>query len=406
MICRVYELKVDRSHLSRETLDTLDLLFIEAKWFYNAFVASLRSGDVSTFDYRATRVIVKDRSGGFEIRGISYLSSQMRQEILDRAKDSLKSLARLSGSGRKVGILKFKGRARSIPLKQDGMTHRIGGGRVAIQNVAQPLKVRGLDQIPAEAEFANATLERRNDDFYLHLTTFQERGKCSLPKTSVGVDAGVKHQLVLSNGLQIDEVVPLSKKARRLHRELSRRVLRSRNWFKTRTKLNREYGSIARRRADVRHKIVSELVSRYEFIALQDDSITGWQRMWGRRVTTSAVGGIMSDLRDKSHTPVVMKRFEPTTRKCSGCGTLNSIGIEERIYKCEACGLHIDRDLNAAINVWKAVPAERRESTPVDMKASTELMGYFNSIPGVSANLVEEAGSRLPATGARGCNVR
>ena len=42
----------------------------------------------------------------------------------------------------------------------------------------------------------------------------------------------------------------------------------------------------------------------------------------------------------------------------------------------------------------------RRESTPVDTKAATELMEYFNSIPGVSAFLVEEAGSRLPATGA------
>ena len=51
---------------------------------------------------------------------------------------------------------------------------------------------------------------------------------------------------------------------------------------------------------------------------------------------------------------------------------------------------------------WKTVPAERRELTPVDMKTSSELMEYFDSIPNVSASLVEETGSRLLAMGANG----
>ena len=78
----------------------------------------------------------------------------------------------------------------------------------------------------------------------------------------------------------------------------------------------------------------------------------------------------------------------------------------DRIYHCGRCGLHIDRDLNAAINDWKKIPAERRESTPVDMKAAAELVAYFNSIPHVSASLVNEAGSRPLATETTGLDRR
>jgi hypothetical protein len=67
--------------------------------------------------------------------------------------------------------------------------------------------------------------------------------------------------------------------------------------------------------------------------------------------------------------------------------------MNDHAVRCDGCGLRIDRDLNAAINDWKAVPAEHREFTTVDTKDATELMEYFNSIPNDSASLVVEAGS-------------
>jgi putative transposase len=300
--------------------------------------------------------------------------------------------------------LKFKSRVGSIPLKQYGVTYRVSFDRVAIQNIRRPMRVRGLDQIPEGAEFANATLEYRTEDFFIHVRTYQLPFKAAFPEKGVGIDAGLKHQLTLSNGLQIDESIPVTKRVKRLHRELSKRKIHGKNWFKTKTRLNRGYDRLTNQRTDIRHKLVSKLVSTYDSIAIQNDNTAGWRRMWGRRVTTSAIGGIMSDLKTKPHTPIVIERFEPTTRKCSGCGALKDLGLEERIYQCGRCGLRIDRDLNAANNAWNAIPAECRESTPVDTKAATELMGYFNSVPNVSASLVGEAGSRLLATEAIGIN--
>jgi transposase len=74
------------------------------------------------------------------------------------------------------------------------------------------------------------------------------------------------------------------------------------------------------------------------------------------------------------------------------------VKLGQRTYNCYACGLGIDRDLNSALNILNyELPAVRREFTPVDTKASIGMLEYFNSIPGVSASLVEETGSLEPS---------
>ena len=246
MACKTYELKVDRSHLSTETVGTLDRLFLEAKWFYNHTLAV----GIFEADYKATTVQVKDR---FEDREIQRLSSRMRQEIIDRAKDSVRGLAALKSSGRRVGALKFVGRVNSIPLKQYGVTYRIlaEGNRLRIQNVRRLITVRGVDQIPKEAEHASAVLIRRNGDYFVHVTTYQKKKTDPEPREekAVGVDFGMKRQAVFSNGVAVGGTVPLTTRVRRLHRQMSRRF--GGNWHKTNQRLNREYYRISNRRLDI-----------------------------------------------------------------------------------------------------------------------------------------------------------
>jgi putative transposase len=396
MNCKTYELKVDKSHTSKQTLASLQRLFLEAKWFYNDMVARSRSGeDFFEADYKRTHVSVKNAQGAFEERELKLLSSQMRQEIMDRTRHNLVTLHKLKMSGMRIGALRFKSRVNSIPLKQYGKTFDVIDDRIRIEHLARPLKVRGLGQIPTtmKTEPTNSLLIQRHDDYFVHLTVYQELETRCFQHQAVGVDAGIRHQLTLSNGLQIDFDEHVTKKLRKLNRELSRRTPRSNNWFRTRTKLRKEHNRLCNKRADIGNKIVSRLASTYETIAIQNDRVSTWQRLWGRQVLATAIGGIMGGLKTKPHTPLVLGRFQATTRECSRCRAMNEIRLGDSDYRCSACGLRIDRDLNAAINHWKAVPAERREFTPVDTKTATELMVYFDSIPGVTASLVEEAGS-------------
>ena len=68
-----------------------------------------------------------------------------------------------------------------------------------VQNIKQPLKVRGLEQLPQAAELANATLESRNGDFYFRLVTYQAKVEKQFPLKMLGIDFGIDKQLTLSN---------------------------------------------------------------------------------------------------------------------------------------------------------------------------------------------------------------
>ncbi|MCL5067675.1 MAG: transposase, partial [Thaumarchaeota archaeon] len=105
-----------------------------------------------------------------------------------------------------------------------------------------------------------------------------------------------------------------------------------------------------------------------------------WQRIWGKRILNTSIGGITCALSQKAQTLIEVPRFSPTTQKCSRCNAANKIEFGDRLYHCEQCGLLIDRDLNAAINIEKeGVPTVRREFTPADTLANT-LKEYLNSI--------------------------
>jgi len=407
-VCRTYELKIDKSHLNTETQKHLTRLFLEAKWFYNSLVAQGKAdrGGLWNADYKVQKVMVR-RKGVFEERELKCLSSQMKQEIISRIKDNIVGLSKLKKKGRRVGSLKFTGRVRSIPLNQHGVTYWISNNHIHIQKLKQPLRVHGLRQIPKDAEYANATLIQRNGDYYVHVTTYQPKPQIQFKQKSTGVDGGIRKQLVLSNGIEIEESVPITKKVRRRHREFSRKEEGGKNRWKAQQKLDRAYDELTRQRRDIRNKIAGKLTKTFKVICVQDDNVSGWQRLWGRQILATGIGGLMSAL-NKAHTPVQVDRFYPSTKTCSRCGYVQNVGLDERVFRCEACGLVIDRNLNAAINNEReglksiGVPVVRREFTPVDTKTAAEFVRYFNGIPRVRASLVAEAGSwasaRKPTT--------
>ncbi len=96
-----------------------------------------------------------------------------------------------------------------------------------------------------------------------------------------------------------------------------------------------------------------------------------------------------------------MDRWFPSTKTCSRCGNIREIGLDERVYVCEVCGLVMDRDHNASVNIETeglnqhvVVPTGRRDVKPVETESSTVVsLEYLNGIPYVTASSVVEAGS-------------
>ncbi len=184
-----------------------------------------------------------------------------------------------------------------------------------------------------------------------------------------------------------------------LHQKLSRYHYRSQNWYKTLRKLEKAYVKVTNIKQDVKNKLVHYLHTRYGVVCYQDERVKAWQRLWGSKILSTAIGGIIRTLKEKIHTPIQVDKWFPSTKTCSRCGNIRDVRLDERIYVCPVCGLVMDRDHNSSVNLeneglTQVVPTGRRDVKPVETESSTVAsLEYLNHIPYVTASSVGEAGS-------------
>jgi putative transposase len=224
---------------------------------------------------------------------------------------------------------------------------------------------RRLEQ--GTARILAATISRRGDRWFVSFTVEVERAiPTSNGKPSVvGVDVGVRHLAVLSTG----EVIPNPRalegslrKLRRLNRELARRTPGSRRRNQTRRRLARTYARAASLRRDALHKLTTELATQHGTVVVEQLNVAGLlrNRRLARAIADTGLAQLRRLLGYKSTwygcRLVVADRFYPSSKTCSGCGWVKAkLTLAERTFCCEACGLRIDRDVNAACNLAKLV---------------------------------------------------
>ena len=347
--CKVVEVKVDKSTLTKKTLLHLNSLFIQGKYFYNHCISQENLNSLDT-KIKTVPVKILDK---FEDRILNVLSSQMKQSLKTKIFSNILTLHTLKSKGKKVGKLKYISELRSIPLKQYGMTYKIEfeNSRIRLQGLKQKLKVSGLNQIRENAEIANAHLVKKCGNFYFHITTFIDKTNVIPPELSVGIDFGCQTQLTLSNGIKIEFQIPVSDRLKRLDRKIMKNNRpKSKNKYKDQLKRQKEYEHIKNQKDDIRKKLVSVLTKNYKYVIFQDESIKAWKASnHGKKIQNSGIGGIIRDLKLKSHTPVEVNKFFPSTQLCPQCGHKQKMPQEIRIYLCENCGYKKDRDLKSAI---------------------------------------------------------
>ena len=401
MSCKVFQTKVDISSLSSSTIDKLNRLFIEAKWIYNAM---LSSKDVNKYDTKSKTVKVKtsrkNEEETFEEREINSLSSQMKQSIRARLFSNLRSLKALKAKGFRTGKLKYKSSVKVVPLVQNNITFRIfrNSKRISIQGLKKPLKVTGLNQIPKNAEIACASLRKSGNDFFIDVTCYLQKEEKFVPDKSIGIDFGCESQLTLSNGIKIKYNLPVSERTRKVDQKIARSIKchpksRTRNREKLYAKRQKSFDKTSNRKKDVKNKIVHILTNNYRNIAFQDESLGFWQVKHGKKSNGTALGSVISDLKHKSVNPMVVEKWYPSSQLCSGCGGRQKLRLNDRTYICPSCGLSIDRDVNAAINLLtegtknskSKIPTERREFKPEETVTSAET-AIFERIPFVKVS--------------------
>lgn len=409
-LCRVYDLKITANRLNRAQAQALFMVFVEAKWIYNAALA--HPDGVAGYVPGATATVL-NKAREPEVRAIRFLGSQMKQSVIAGMRSSIKALAAAKKKGRKVGALGFTRQVRSLDLKQYGMTYRFDAtrpGLVKVQNIPGWLHVKGVGQLTGDHEMANAKLVHRADGYHLLVTVFIDKTSPAAvkaatdfqPGTLLGVDMGVKTHLSLSDGTSINALFGETGRLKTLQRKLARQTKGSNGYAKTRSLIQREYEKIERRKDDCANKVVHELL-RNERVFIQDENISSWKMRsgyirGGRRIHASILGRVKAKLITHDRVTVLPRNVATTATFVCGMKTRHT--LDKRTFECHHCGYMDDRDTHAAKNMIRLgttmnrpLPADRRESTRVETYTTREAAMNFNFINASPRSLKHEASS-------------
>lgn len=154
------------------------------------------------------------------------------------------------------------------------------------------------------------------------------------------------------------------KKLKKLQRRLSRKIgskkdeSKSKNWLKQNLKVNKLYGKIANQRKDYLHKESRLLANFYDIICVEDINMKNLANKGfgnGKATNDNGYGMFRSflqyKLEDQGKLLIKVDKFYSSSQICSNCGHKQKMPLDVRTYNCPKCGLELDRDFNAAINI-------------------------------------------------------
>lgn len=304
--------------------------------------------------------------------------SQVLQDVSDRLERAFKvfykycknlkayNKGELSKRPKKVGFPRFKSwtRYRSFCYKQSGFKLKEDTNKIQLSKIGD---VKLIYSRPIEGEIKNCRILKDVDQWYVILICETENKPfVSNNKPQVGIDVGLTKLAAITDGQHEDNPRFLRKseyKLKKEQRRLSRKVKGSKNRNKQRIKVARVHRKIRRQRLDHLHKLSSKLVKSYSFIGLEDLNIKGMMKnhKLAKSISDVSWGMLISLMISKAaNAGSIIEQVDPknTTQNCSGCGEKVPKELKDRIHCCPHCGLVMDRDDNASLNILNRALAQ------------------------------------------------
>nr|WP_062342194.1 RNA-guided endonuclease TnpB family protein [Herbidospora sakaeratensis] len=273
----------------------------------------------------------------------------------------------------------FAGRARYPVFKSRKKTRasaeytrtafRWRRGRLTLAKMNIPLDIVWSRPLPEGAEPSTVTVSwDAAGRWFVSILVEEEIAPLPCSRAMVGVDVGLTHLAVLSSGEKIAN--PRHERADRrklakAQRALARTTKGSRNRVKARLVVARIHARIADRRRDHLHKVTTRLVRENQVIAVEDLAVRNLvkNRSLARVISDASWRQLRTMLAYKAswygRELLVVDRWFPSSKQCSVCGVVGeSMSLGVRDWVC-GCGVHHDRDVNAARNILAAGLAER-----------------------------------------------
>ena len=289
------------------------------------------------------------------------LSSRVYQNALIDLKDAFSRYR--SGSS---GHPKFASR-------RDGQSFTVdsSNGKVLL-NAGKTIKIPTLGTFrlfePLECSLISQTftISKEGNRWFVSFCVDAERLPVQQSEDSVGIDVGIKSFATLSTQQVFDAPKPLKQaktKLATLQRQASKQVKGSRNQRKTYNKIRQLHARIARIRLDFLHKLTTDLAKTFKLIKIENLNVKGM-------MANHKLSGAISDFgfyefkrqldykcRMYGSRLILVDQWFPSPKTCSNCGSKKDMPLSVRTFDCSACGISLDRDFNASVNILNWEPS-------------------------------------------------
>ncbi len=296
------------------------------------------------------------------------LNSQARQASADRAWFAISRFYDKCKNHKpgKKGYPRFQHENRSVEYKTTGWRLSPDGKHITLTDGCRIGRLRlvgnpkqKIAAFPLE-QIKRVRIVHRADGYYVQFGVKAERAIVHQPTgKQVGIDVGLKAYYTDSEGNTVENPRHYRKaeqKLKRLQRQLSRKHKQSQNRKKARKHLARAHLHVQRQREDFARKTASTLVSSHDLIAYEDVQIRNMVRnhhlaksihdaAWGTFISWVKAYGVTHDI------PIIAVAPQFTSQECSACGALVKKSLSVRTHICPSCGVVLDRDHNAALNI-------------------------------------------------------
>lgn len=282
---------------------------------------------------------------------------EAQRSAIRRVDRSFKAFFRRCKAGQTPGFPRFKSKRRYDSFSVPGTDAKVNGARVDLPKLPC-LKVHLYR--PLRGKVLQVTVRRESDGKWsvFFVCDLGAAPPLVSPETVVGIDVGLKALAVTSDGEFVANPRHAAIGAARLarvQRVAARRKKGSRSKERARRAVARCYAHIRNQRLDYARKTAASLVSRYDVVAHEDLNIAGMTRsMLGGSINNAGWGILLRCIALKAESAgkhVVAVDPRHTSQTCSRCGALVPKDLGVRVHDCPHCGLRIDRDWNAAINI-------------------------------------------------------
>lgn len=311
---------------------------------------------ISKYDMMKHMAKLRRRGGRFAY--LAPIPSQALQEICDRHDKTYQAFFKwVKQKGVKRLPPKFKKvkKFKSFVLKQAGWK-LLGGNRIRIGKFNYKFSMSR----PIKGNIKTVTIKRDVlGRLWVCFSVIQQARKIIASTGEIGgFDYGLHHFMTDHNGKRYANPEMFKRHSAEIaqaNRALSRKVKGSNGWKKAKRNLARAHDRVANRRSDYHWNLAHELTDRFDTLRFEDLNLDGMKRLWGRKVSDLGFAQFLQITEHLCH--VKSKEFEqidrwnPSSQCCSRCGHRQNLSLEDSTFICGHCGLVLDRDHNAALNI-------------------------------------------------------